>query len=307
MPPEPEAGRPPDWADSAVKTDHAVAYQELNVALEQGSFGRHVRFFNFGYRPLAGEAHIGPVLGPSFPNRDSAQLLFQLLGDVPVEGRRVLEIGCGRAGNLGLLQTLFGANPIHGLDLAPQSLAFGARHLQAGAGLLTGDAERLPIKDASIPIVLSVETAHAYPNVERFLREVARVLDVGGWFLYTDLIHAASVEPYVAALGRLGLELRHRRDITANVAASRNVRAERQALALSPDGRSLRGYVATKETRPGRSFEPGGDNTYVLARFRKVAEVKPPEEPLLDPDTTERTRARSREVADLLLAEATQR
>lgn len=49
-----------------------------------------------------------------------------------------------------------------------------------------GDAEKLPLADASFDAVLNVESSHCYGNVETFFREAARVLRPDGRFLFAD-------------------------------------------------------------------------------------------------------------------------
>ena len=49
---------------------------------------------------------------------------------------------------------------------------------------MQGDAQDLPFPDESFDAVINVEASHIYPNFERFLGEVARVLRPGGHFLY---------------------------------------------------------------------------------------------------------------------------
>jgi ubiquinone/menaquinone biosynthesis C-methylase UbiE len=49
-----------------------------------------------------------------------------------------------------------------------------------------GDAQNLHFPDQSFDAVINVEASHIYPNLERFLGEVARVLRPGGHFLYAD-------------------------------------------------------------------------------------------------------------------------
>jgi fatty-acid O-methyltransferase len=56
----------------------------------------------------------------------------------------------------------------------------------AGLDFVQGDAQNLHFPDQSFDAVINVEGSHIYPNFERFLGEVARVLRPGGHFLYAD-------------------------------------------------------------------------------------------------------------------------
>ena len=97
---------------------------------------------------------------------------------------------------------------------------------------VNGDAESLPLATDSVDVLLSLETSCTYPDLERFYREVARVLRPGGTFLYADLMPTAIVDSIEVVLGRLGLDRGYHRDISANVVASRQARAGRQARRL---------------------------------------------------------------------------
>src|SRR5688572_33476725 len=96
-----------DVDDAALKALQADNFDNLNEMVADSPFDKHVRFFNFGYRVLGDEQPVGPTLGAGFPNQDSALLLFQVIGDTALAGRRVAEIGCGRGGNLWLVRRSF--------------------------------------------------------------------------------------------------------------------------------------------------------------------------------------------------------
>lgn len=100
--------------DAALKASQAANFDNLNEVVADSKFDRHLRFFNFGYRPLGDEEPVGPRLGPGFPNQDSAQLLFQVIGPTDLTGARVVEVGCGRGGNLWLLRRHFGTAEVIG-------------------------------------------------------------------------------------------------------------------------------------------------------------------------------------------------
>jgi SAM-dependent methyltransferase len=283
-------------ADAELKAGQARNFDGLHDVLADTPFGKHHRFWNFGYRPLDGEPVAGPKLGTAFPNRESAQLLFEVVGDTDLTGARVAEVGCGRGGNLWLLRRSFAVGPVIGVDIAPRPLSFARSTLPDGALFVNGDAERLPLGDEHVDALVSIETSCTYPNVEAFLREVARVLVPGGSFLYTDLLRTELIEPYIGALGALGLELTASRDITPNVEASRRARADRQRLAFGEaagvDPSALDEFAGQEGTRLAAHLHDAGCR-YQLLRFTKTGEVTATAEPLL----TDEQRAIAREQA----------
>jgi len=223
---------------AAIRADYRSSFDELNRRLGTTKLDRHVRFFNFGYVPLPGEPALGPTLSRAFPNPDSAQLLFQLVADAAPDLRDalVVEVGSGRGGNLGVLHDLLQVRAGVGVDLTFASVAFASRAIRSGAGFAQGDAERLPVASGVADAAINIESAGCYPDIELFFREVARILRPGGWFLYADLINHGVLPAYRRVLAALGFELVTDRDITANVLASRERRADRERLALGEAG-----------------------------------------------------------------------
>lgn len=290
--------------DAALKASQAANFDNLNEVVADSKFDRHLRFFNFGYRPLGDDEPVGPRLGPGFPNQDSAQLLFQVIGPTDLTGARVVEVGCGRGGNLWLLRRHFGTAEVIGADIAYKSVAFCRRSMpEPDAQFVVADAERVPVGTAVADAVVSVETSCTYPDIEAFFRDVARMVRDGGHFLYTDLLLTALVDPFVTVLEQLGFELLHRRDITANVCASRDARAERQKLAFgaTPDSdeTTMAEFVGREGSRLYDSLTDG-EHQYTILRFRKVRTVEPPAEPLLAEPIRALVRDQAQLAVDLL-------
>lgn len=293
-----------DVDDATLKALQAGNFDNLNAVVEGSPFDRHMRFFNFGYRPVGDEEPIGPRLGAGFPNRDSAQLLFQVVGDAELADRDVVEVGCGRGGNLWLTRRTYAPATVTGLDIAERSIAYCRRAMPEGdARFAVADAEQLPLGPATADVVLSVETSCTYPRIESFFREVARILRPGGRFLYTDLMELTLIPAFVGTLEALGLRLDEQRDITANVGASRDARAARQKLAYgdrpADDAATMLEFVGESGSRL-YDFLTDGEHQYTILRFTKVADVEPPAEALLSPDAQALVREQARLAVELL-------
>jgi SAM-dependent methyltransferase len=108
-----------------------------------------------------------------------------LLGDV--QGRRVLELGCGAAAGARWVATA-GADAV-GLDLSSGML----RHARAGSRrsgvvvpLVQADALALPFRDAAFDIVFTAFGAVPFvADSAALMREVARVLRPGGRWVFS--------------------------------------------------------------------------------------------------------------------------
>jgi malonyl-CoA O-methyltransferase len=92
--------------------------------------------------------------------------------------RRALDVGAGTGA---LLEALLARHPglaAAGVDLAP-GMARAARE-RTGPRHVVGDAERLPLRDACVDLVVSTSTFQWLPALGPALGEVARVLEPGG-------------------------------------------------------------------------------------------------------------------------------
>ena len=290
--------------DAALKAGQADNFDNLNDVVAGSPYDKHLRFFNFGYRPLEGDPVAGPNLSVAFPNRDSAQLLFEVVGDAELTGATVAEIGCGRGGNLWLLRRYYETAQVVGVDIAYKSIVFCRSSMpDDDASFVHGDAEQVPLASGFADAVVSVETSCTYPDIESFFRNVARVLKVGGRFLYTDLIDHELMQPFIDALGTLGLRLDFQRDITPNVAASRAARAARQKLAFGKRGDEDQTAMSEFVGEDGSElfdYLSGVDRSYTILRFTKTDDVDPPADRMLTPEQQELVRQHAAQAVDLL-------
>jgi ubiquinone/menaquinone biosynthesis C-methylase UbiE len=95
-----------------------------------------------------------------------------------------------------------------GLDFNAAGIEFcQKRHNLPGLDFVQGDAQNLPFPDQSFDAVINVEASHIYPDFERFLGEVARVLRPGGHFLYADFRNRDGIPAWEAALSASPMRL----------------------------------------------------------------------------------------------------
>ncbi|MEG8178976.1 class I SAM-dependent methyltransferase [Nocardia terpenica] len=85
-----------------------------------------------------------------------------------------------------------------GVDLTPSAveLANATYSRREILRYTCGDAEDLPFEDAEFDIVLSIESSHAYPNLEKFITEVSRVLRIGGTFGHADVFSESRLRSF---------------------------------------------------------------------------------------------------------------
>ncbi|MFJ3785920.1 class I SAM-dependent methyltransferase [Streptomyces sp. NPDC090093] len=152
-------------------------------------------FINFGY--WRGIDLAGP-LGEDERTR-SQQALYRYVLDAagPLRRRDVLDVGCGLGTGCALALTEYGPNTVTGMDVHPDQLA-RARGEQAvlldeRPGRLRfaeGAAERMPWRKGAFDVVVSVEAAQHFPDLDGFSAETARVLRPGGTVAVTSFFAA---------------------------------------------------------------------------------------------------------------------
>ncbi len=221
--------------DRGTKTDIREFYDRVSAQLDASPYGEHAMFLNFGYVANDEPQRSVVKLPAGHLNRNPIQLILELFGDHPIQPEHdVIDVGCGRGGVAHVLRRFFHARRYVGVDLSPQAVAFCARaHAHPDNTFLAGDAEHLPVEDASFDLCTNVESSHNYDDVKVFFTEVARALRPRGAFLYTDLIPRDRITERERWLIELGFAMEDRRDITANTLLSCDETAATHARAFS--------------------------------------------------------------------------
>lgn len=103
------------------------------------------------------------------------------------ESDRLLDIGCGPGA--AVLEAAPLVTKATGLDLSPAMIARG-RSRGDGIGnveFVEGDSAELPFADGAFSAILSTTSFHHYPNPDRALAEMRRVLEKSGRIALGDL------------------------------------------------------------------------------------------------------------------------
>jgi ubiquinone/menaquinone biosynthesis C-methylase UbiE len=106
----------------------------------------------------------------------------------PLEGRRVLEIACGRGG----FSRLLGAKgaSVCGADFSASAVEIAKERLLSdppagNVSYVQADAQAMPLEDNSFDLVVSCETIEHVPDPRAALREMYRVAKPGGSLFLT--------------------------------------------------------------------------------------------------------------------------
>jgi SAM-dependent methyltransferase len=100
----------------------------------------------------------------------------------------VLDIGCGGGRTIDRLAAVVSKGKVFGIDYSEESVAAaratnGAWIEQGHVDIQLGSVSQLPYADATFDLVTAVETHYYWPNLQRDVAGVERVLKPGGTFL----------------------------------------------------------------------------------------------------------------------------
>lgn len=260
-----------DKSPAAIKGKWKELYESINSHINSTIFESDAVFLNYGYVDDGGPRRSRIELPPHYPNRNCVELILELVGDEKLTARDVLDVGCGRGGNIQTMKRFFHPNCIVGLDMSFNAVNFCRR--TAGDGrtfFLEGDAERLPFAESSFDAVTNVESSCCYPDWPSFLREVHRVLRPGGSFLHTDLFPNDTMAKMLDFLLGLGFALERDQDISKNVLLSCDEAAKRVAQVYKDflDEAVQTHFVGVPGTTPYDEMVEG-TMSYRIFRFRK--------------------------------------
>lgn len=254
-----------------IKEGFRQFYNRVSAQLNATDFGELSFFLNYGYVSNGGPDFAAVEPPEYYINRNSVRLVLEMIGDCPVEGRHVLDVGCGRGGTVHVLTTFFNPATATGLDLSAEAIAFCRRaHRDARVRFFEGDAEQLPFENGAFNIVTNLESSHSYPDINRFYAEVYRVLTPGGNFVYSDVMTPAQTTVSVGMLEYLGFVLERKRDITANVLISCDeiARHRVQAFAQDNDEALMNNFLGAPGSQVYEEMD-SGRWTYFILKLRK--------------------------------------
>ena len=182
-----------------IQSNVVEVYNKLNSFFNDVDY---VKFMNHGYYPPF-------ELVKDEQQVNQASLYACLLNEINTDNLKILDVGCGRGGGVNIYSKYYQFSEVHGCDINQ----IGINHCKAtieNVQFKVSDAENLEYEDEYFDIVTNVESSHCYKDIDKFHREVFRVLKPNGYFLYTD------IEPKLGSINNY-FNTKKREDITNNV------------------------------------------------------------------------------------------
>ena len=118
--------------------------------------------------------------------------------------KRLLIVGCGAGFSLASFAKLEKFRLIVGLDIDAGILAESKRRIRykgVGGELVQADFQAMPYLDRSFDVVIDFGTCYHVRRPQQALKEIARVLDVGGVFAYETPLAQLLAHPLNFAKG----------------------------------------------------------------------------------------------------------
>lgn len=131
-------------------------------------------------------------------------LMVRLLG-IPT-GQRVLQVGCGSGIALPSLSRLCLPRMMTGIDIDSTVLGEATARLReadVNAHLVQADVRGMPFPDGSFDLVIDFGLCYHIKHPGDALREIARVLNVSGTFVYETPVAQSLAHPRVERARRL--------------------------------------------------------------------------------------------------------
>ena len=148
---------------------------------------------------------LGALWGEGYMSPGGPEEVAEVISDLDLSGKRVLDIGCGAGGATVDLARRHQAGQVVGIDPQPEACD-AARALAERAGV----ADRIEIRrivpgpldfpDGSFDVVFSKDSIIHISDKEALARDVYRILKPGGWFAASDWLisHDGTPSPEMA-------------------------------------------------------------------------------------------------------------
>ncbi len=127
---------------------------------------------------------------------DELDVLAEL---VPLDGQRIVELGCGAAKLARTLLQRYPGSHVTGLEVDERQHAKNLAAPQAGLNFVAGGAQAIPFPAASFDVALMLKSLHhvPLPLLDTALREVARVLAPRGLLYVSEPVYAGPLNEVI--------------------------------------------------------------------------------------------------------------
>lgn len=204
---------------------HQLFYDVLaRFTMEQGNWG--LMNFGFAFPDGSNSLEFTPT---EESERYGLQMYYKVIGDISLENRTVLEVGCGRGGGTEFLARQFEPSHLIGVDLSKDTIRFCQRtYDNSRLEFRRDNAMNLSFPDDSFDVVCNIESSYCYPDKKKFFKEAYRVLRKGGSFHYADNFDVSAWPSRRSELLSVGFVIEYAEDISKGVLCALEADEERR-------------------------------------------------------------------------------
>eukprot|EP00388_Colpodella_angusta_P014343 GDKJ01035863.1.p1 GENE.GDKJ01035863.1~~GDKJ01035863.1.p1 ORF type:complete len:312 (+),score=54.50 GDKJ01035863.1:41-976(+) len=151
-----------------------------------------------------------------------AGVLSGFRGDL--NGKAILEVGCGRGGGCSVVHAVCEPKTYTGIDLSCEAVK-NCEEVHKGKSnrsFKVGNSMKLQesVESNTFDVVLNVESAHCYPDFQKFIQGVHYCLKPNGQFLFADLGSRMEFDFIRECFSKNGFQILAEHEITRNVTHS---------------------------------------------------------------------------------------
>ena len=205
---------------SGTKTNNLNTFFQVFRLMGSGaSSGGYYEVMNHALKRLSGDYTMlhYPYFkkkGESFYTSQVNLTEFCLSKLTGIQNKKVLEIGCGNGIQAAYIAENYKPEKLIAVDLNVKNIEIARAEIPKNEDLsltfLIDDAQNLKnIKENSMDSVINIESAFHYPDKNRFLKEITRVLKPGGEFLIADILTTDKTPPRIKKLWKRKMVLHH--------------------------------------------------------------------------------------------------
>ena len=151
-------------------------YKEVNDI-----FGdNQILFMNHGFYPVSEDIE-------EFEFKHQIELYNQAIKEIDLDGKAILEIGCGRGGGSKWISSRHNLSMYYACDISEENITF-CNKTNTNDKIIYSvmDSQNLEYPDNSFDLVICIESSHNYKNMELFFENVRRVLKKTGQLVLLD-------------------------------------------------------------------------------------------------------------------------
>lgn len=235
---------------------------------------KNISCLNYGYADLEEKLVDNGTKPDPWDERYGQNLYYQAVVETVIDGKEVLEVGCGRGGGALHLIQKFNPKRYVATDLSPDTTKQNnLEDYYDSLEFSVADAMDLPFQDSEFDILVNVESSRCYPDMPKFVGEAFRVIRPGGVFCLADMRYKDEFKLAIQTFLDAGFLKIRERDITSNVVHALNLDDERRKLIISmtvskPMHKSAEEFSGTVGSRRYNLFADG-DMNYKIIHFKK--------------------------------------